>query len=55
MRKKTFWDIYYWIRFQVEDEGWEPSYEEILERYSDYDKEIIEKGISFYNENYKSQ
>lgn len=50
---KTFWDVYYWIKAETQDTGIRPTYESILERFDNYNIEIIEKGISFYNDTLK--
>jgi hypothetical protein len=46
----TKWDIYYYIKFEIEDNGVKPDYTQILERFKKYDKKIIDDGIRLYKE-----
>ena len=52
---KTFWDIYYWLTFWInEEKNIVPTYADIVKKFHDYDIEIVLKGINLYNDNYKN-
>lgn len=52
MLNGTLWDIYYWLTFQLEETGDTPTLYAVLQRYKEYDRATIDRGLKLFTENY---